>query len=111
MRRVLNESERCLLAVQDGMNTEDVRPFLGERVGLFVGGSTAWKIATMARWCHLAASIGCWAHVARVNTGCRISMCAVSGATSFDGTSASRYVKTLPMLDKRRRQMAFRGLA
>lgn len=43
MRQVLDETERGLIAVQDGMNVDDVRPFIGPRVGIFVGGSTAWK--------------------------------------------------------------------
>jgi hypothetical protein len=111
MRRVLDESPRCLIAVQDGMQPEDVRPFLGARVGIFVGGSTAWKLATMAGWCALADLVGCWCHVARVNSVKRISACSVAGATSFDGTSATRYSKTLPLLDKARRQTAFKGVA
>ena len=46
MRTVLDESPRGMLAVQDGMGVEDVRGFLGPRVGLFVGGSTAWKLSS-----------------------------------------------------------------
>lgn len=45
-----------------------------------------------------------WCHVARVNTARRIAACAAVGATSFDGTSATRYAKTLPLLDAAKRQ-------
>lgn len=104
MRQVLDESPRSLLAVQDGIGAEDVRPFLGERVGIFVGGSTAWKLATIDRWAALAREIGCWCHVGRVNTARRIRHCATAGATSFDGTSVTRFACTLPELDDALRQ-------
>lgn len=106
MRTVLNESPRALLAVQNGITPEDVRPFLGPRVGIFVGGDTAWKLGTLSDWGHLAAQVGCWLHVGRVNTARRIFSCARAEATSFDGTSASRYAVTLPRLDNARRQLS-----
>lgn len=105
MRPVLDECERALLAVQDGMGVGDVRPFLGERVGLLVGGSTAWKLATMPAWGELARQVGCWLHVGRVNTRRRIVLCQTVGATSFDGTSATRFASTLPLLNNAVRQM------
>lgn len=110
MRRVLDESPRALLAVQDGLTPADVRPFLGERVGIFIGGSTPWKLATVDQWSQLGREVGCWVHVGRVNTARRISLCVGAGATSFDGTSASRYSKTVRRLDAARRQLGFSGL-
>jgi len=107
MRPVLDECERGLLAVQDGMHAADVQDLIGPRVGVFVGGSTAWKLATMDEWCRLARARGAWSHVGRVNSARRISACAVAGADSFDGTSASRYSVTLRRLDSSRRQLAF----
>jgi hypothetical protein len=106
MRTVLDESPRALLAVQDGMTVADVRCFLGARVGIFVGGSTAWKLATLAEWAQIGREIGCWVHVGRVNTARRIALCVQAGATSFDGTSASRFAKTIGPLDAARRQLA-----
>lgn len=108
MRMVLDESPVALLAVQDGMTVNDVRPFLGPRVGVFVGGSTAWKLKTMSAWCTLAAELGCWSHVGRVNSRIRIRACQTAGATSFDGTSVSRFATTLPLLDNAKRQQAWR---
>ena len=105
MRQVLDETPRALLAVQDGMTVEDVRPFLGPRVGLFIGGSTNWKLQTLHAWAELGREFGCWVHVGRVNTCRRISLCHFVGATSFDGTSASRFSKTLPSLDRAVRQL------
>lgn len=105
MRDVLSESPRALLAVQDGMSEGDVRPFVGERVGIFIGGSTEWKIRTMPAWGALGAELGCWVHVGRVNTARRIALCHAANATSFDGTSASRFAKTIPLLNRARNQL------
>lgn len=89
--RVQRHGRLMLLPVQDGMAVGDVRPHLSERVGIFIGGGTEWKLAMMAAWGELAAEIGCYLHVGRVNTERRIALCAAAGADSFDGTSASRY--------------------
>lgn len=109
MRRVLDETERGLIAVQNGMAESDVASFLGPRVGLFVGGSTEWKLETLPKWCALGSRLGCWVHVGRVNTVRRIHLCGLAGATSFDGTSASRFSKTVPKLTHAARQTAFGG--
>jgi hypothetical protein len=106
MRRVLDECGRGLLAVQDGIVTDDVRHLIGDRVGIFVGGSTAWKVSTLAQWARLARERGAWCHVGRVNTARRIALCQSAGATSFDGTSVSRFAKSMPRLDAARRQLA-----
>lgn len=107
MRRVLDETPLALLAVQNGMTVEDVRPFIGPRVGIFVGGDTRWKLETLESWGALGRESGAWVHVGRVNTATRISACAIAGATSFDGTSASRFSVTVRPLDLARRQTAF----
>lgn len=110
--RVLAASPYALLPVQDGMTIEAVRPCLGPRVGIFVGGSTEWKLATLPLWGALGRELRCWVHVGRVNTQRRITSCALAGATSFDGTSASRYAVTLPRLDGANRQLVlWRGAA
>lgn len=104
MRHVLDETPRALLAVQDGMTIADVRPFLGARVGIFIGGSTEWKLSTIGAWAALARDAGTWCHVGRVNTVRRITQCSAVGATSFDGTSPSRFAVTIPKLDHARKQ-------
>lgn len=100
--RVLEVAPCALLAVQDGLLPADVRPFLSARVGLFVGGSDIWKEQTAYQWIQLGRAVGCWVHGGRVNTVRRIRI--FSGATSIDGTSASRFAVTLPMLDGAIRQ-------
>lgn len=93
-----------LVAVQDGMTEADVAPWLGPRCGIFLGGSTEWKLATMARWGEVARLRGCHYHVARVNTARRIAQAKECGADSIDGSSASRFAKSLPRLDRAVRQ-------
>jgi hypothetical protein len=106
MRQVLDETERGLIAVQDGMTTDDVRPFIGPRVGIFVGGSTAWKLSTLDAWAALARERDAWCHVGRVNSVKRIKLCITAGAHSFDGTSASKFAVTIPKLTNARDQLA-----
>jgi len=108
--RLLGCVERVLIPVQDGMVPLDVDDYLGERVGVFVGGTTEWKLANLRSFCELATEHGAWSHVGRVNSVTRINKCLSAGATSFDGTSVSRYAKTLPKLDAARRQTTmFKG--
>lgn len=105
MPRVLDASPRALIAVQNGMEPADVRDLLGPRVGIFVGGDSTWKEQTIGTWAELGREVGCWVHVGRVNTARRIAICTAEGVTSFDGSSASRYAKTIPMMDAARRQV------
>jgi hypothetical protein len=93
--RLLSETpHRILLPVQDGAEPGDVRALLGARVGLFVGGSTPWKLATMRRWCDLAHASGAHAHVGRVNSARRIAYCRAAGADSADGSGCSQFSDT-----------------
>lgn len=94
--------QTVLLAVQDGMEPDDVRPVLDDypTAGIFLGGSTPWKLKTMEAWGILARRRNCYFHVGRVNSVRRIAMCAASSADSFDGTSASRFSNSLPPLDR-----------
>ena len=104
---LLGTTRRLLIPVQDGLEPSDLQ-CLGDTVGLFVGGSTAWKLATLGRWGQLAGARGCYLHVGRVNTARRIARCAAVGAQSFDGTSVTRYAVTLPELEEARRQGGLR---
>tara|TARA_R110000824_G_scaffold102870_2_gene244699 strand:- start:243 stop:812 length:570 start_codon:yes stop_codon:yes gene_type:complete len=96
----------ALLAVQDGMLPNDVRGYLSSSVGIFLGGSTPWKLSSMRSWGQLAREVGCWFHVGRVNTVRRIRMCDDSGADSFDGSSVSRFIVNLHRLDNGVRQQS-----
>jgi len=101
----LDHCPRVLIALQDGMAPRMVHPLpVTGRIGFFVGGTTAWKKASLPTWGALARQIGVWLHVGRVNTARRIRLCQMAGAHSFDGTSVTRYAVTLDELDEARRQ-------
>jgi len=92
-------SPLVLIAVQDGMEASNLEPLVGPSVGIFLGGSTEWKLATMRYWGEFCAARRLHYHVARVNTTKRMFMAIAAGADSVDGSSASRYAVTLPKLD------------
>jgi hypothetical protein len=86
------------------MEGDHLAPLVGPQVGVFLGGSTEWKIARMAYWGRFCAARGIYYHVARVNSIARMSLAASCGADSIDGSSASRYAVTLPKLAYAARQ-------
>lgn len=94
---------RLLIAVQNGISHSDVAGLLSDRVGIFVGGDTEWKLKTMIGWGQLARRQGAYVHIGRVNTARRIRLAAAAGANSFDGTSAILFPKTLPALEAARK--------
>ena len=103
-RRALNDS-MFMLVVQDGMEAHHVRPLIGLKLGIFLGGSTAWKIDTMRQWGQLARERGAYYHVGRVNSARRIHACEAAGADSFDGTSATCFAVTVRPLELARQQI------
>lgn len=93
-----------LIAVQDGMKPSDLERLVGPGVGIFLGGSTEWKLETMPTWGAFAEEAGIHFHVGRVNTGRRMALAIAAGADSADGSSASRFANTVPMLANATRQ-------
>lgn len=102
----LEHLKKLLLPVQDGMGATEVCALLRREssLGIFLGGSTEWKLRTMPQWGAVAAALNRHYHIGRVNTKRRIRLCAEAGADSFDGTSATMFSCTLPMLEAARRQ-------
>jgi len=93
-----------LVAVQDGMQPHDLRCLVGPHLGIFVGGSTAWKLRTLHRWGEFGRAKGAYVHVGRVNTVKRVNLCGFAGVSSFDGSGPSRFADELARLDNARRQ-------
>lgn len=98
LNRCLAVAPLVLIAVQNGMTTEDLAPLVGPRVGIFLGGSTDWKNRRMAEWGAFCAGLQLHYHVARVNSLKRMYLAIAAGADSVDGSSASRYAVSLPGL-------------
>ena len=98
-----------LLAVQDGMMVEDIRPLIGCELGVALGGSTEFKEQTMSMWGKLCRERSAYFHVLRVNTCRRIDLCRDAGADSFDGSGPSRFFNCIALLDGARRQTSLLG--
>lgn len=113
LARSMEWAEECqsfgapvLLAVQDGMPLSTVQRILERHpFGIFVGGSTEWKLKTLPDWGRMARRVGCWLHVARVNTARRIRLCQLAGAHSFDGTNVTRFPANIKLLENARNQI------
>lgn len=105
MNRCLAVAPLVLIAVQNGMEPADLAPLVGPSVGIFLGGSTDWKLDRMREWGNFCAVRRLHYHVARVNSIKRMALAASCGAASVDGSSASRYAVTLPKLAYAARQM------
>ena len=93
-----------LIAVQDGMGPEDIEEFVSAGAGVFLGGSTEYKLSTLSSWGDYCRERGIYYHVGRVNTQRRIWACAAAGADSFDGTSVAKFPCSLTRLDRALRQ-------
>lgn len=104
LNRCLSLTPLVLIAVQNGMAPSDLAGIVGPQVGIFLGGTTDWKMATMRQWGAFCAERGLHYHVARVNSIKRMSLAASCGAASVDGSSASRYAVSLPKLAYAARQ-------
>lgn len=79
------------LAVQDGMTPCGVLQVVDRFAGLFVGGTSEWKLRSLPGWVHLARQERKQIHVGRVNSLSRaFYVTKVCGADSFDGTSWQR---------------------
>jgi hypothetical protein len=102
----LRNLKHLLLPIQNGMNAHDVGMVLRQapRVGLFLGGTTEYKLAQMYAWGMVAHAWNRWFHVGRVNSIRRVRLCAEAGADSFDGSSVTIFSDKLARLDPARQQ-------
>jgi len=82
-------ARRVLLPVQNGMEHDTIR--WSDTIGVFVGGDSAWKDATIGLWAKQARDAGSYCHVGRVNTAARLDSCVFHGVDSCDGSGASIY--------------------
>lgn len=86
-------------AVQDGMSAADVHEAIEWFDGIFVGGSTDWKLAAtpgIVRECNLAGDVP--VHVGRLGSGRRITYGRIVGAASADSC--------IPLREQRKLELA-----
>lgn len=90
---ILNEY-RCLIVAQDGMKIQDLETFVADGVGVFIGGSTVYKLKNIKPIAQLCNQYNVLCHVGRVNSIKRINICINNGAHSFDGSGFARFEQT-----------------
>jgi len=100
---------KILIAVQDGLAPKDVDALMDSTRGIFLGGSTEYKIRTMSMWGKYCSAKDVYFHVARVNTIKRFRACQAAGADSIDGSGASRFACTAGLLPSAARQQSLFG--
>ena len=71
------------VAVQDGMDAEDVEPYMGAIHGIFLGGTNAYK-ATAQMWADWAHANGLRFHYGRCGTPNKLAHAIEVGADSID---------------------------
>ena len=88
------EKYRLLIVAQDGMTIEELEEFTRHDIGIFIGGSTDWKLLMIAPIARLCIKYNVLCHVGRVNTKRRVDLCINGGAHSFDGSGMARFEGT-----------------
>jgi len=78
------------LAVQDGMEIDEVEKHLDKFSGIFIGGTMKWKKQTAKDWINLAHKYIMPCHIGRVGTKKDIIWAYELGADSIDSTSWAR---------------------
>ena len=103
------DHQRVLIAVQDGLVPDDIDPLIDVNRGIFLGGSTEYKLKSMPMWGKYCAARSIYFHVARVNTIKRFKACQHAGADSIDGSGASRFSIKASLLPSAARQQSIFG--
>jgi hypothetical protein len=103
------DHKKVLIAVQDGMTSEHVDPLMDLNRGIFLGGTTEYKMSSMMDWGKYCAAKNIYFHVARVNTIKRFRACQAAGADSIDGSGASRFACTASLLPDAAKQQSLFG--
>jgi len=94
-----------MVVAQDGCELEDFKQIievlnLDDVCGIFIGGSTDWKLNNIAKIAQICRSMDKLCHVGRVNSASRLRFAFDCGATSIDGSGASRFKPTTKIICK-----------
>ena len=87
-----------LIVAQDGMTRKDLEYFTKKDIGVFVGGSTDFKLASLKWIAPLCKQYQVLCHVGRVNTLRRVKLCMSAQVHSFDGSGPARFEETARLL-------------
>ena len=90
-----------LIVAQDGMVRKDLEAFTSRGIGVFIGGSTEFKLGSMTWVADLCNQYKVLCHVGRVNSVKRIALCLQAGAHSFDGSGPARFEPTCRVMTRK----------
>jgi len=107
---LLSYNRPLMIVAQDGSELNDyhtLRSIVRSRIyaGVFVGGSTDWKIKNMKAISDICTAANKICHVGRVNSRMRILQCNDAGVHSLDGSGASRFNPTALIVCKTLREL------
>ena len=92
---------RLMIVAQDGMTEEDLSIFCARDIGVFIGGSTEFKLSSIGWISRMCDRFNVLCHVGRVNTLKRLEICVAQGAHSFDGSGPAIFFNTARLLTNR----------
>tara|TARA_Y100000004_G_scaffold59939_2_gene66839 strand:+ start:4912 stop:5727 length:816 start_codon:yes stop_codon:yes gene_type:complete len=92
---------RLMIVAQDGMTEEDLSAFCARDIGVFIGGTTEFKLNSIGWISKMCDRFNVLCHVGRVNTLKRIEICVAQGAHSFDGSGPAIFCNTARLLTDR----------
>lgn len=101
--RLIKYRKKLMFVAQDGIeknNYATVKGMTSNGVGIFVGGSTEWKINNGRNIAKICKDNNELCHIGRVNTAKRLKLCFDWGATSFDGSGMSRFSQTAVIMNR-----------
>tara|TARA_R110001592_G_C13128914_1_gene746425 strand:- start:247 stop:942 length:696 start_codon:yes stop_codon:yes gene_type:complete len=90
-----------LIVAQDGMVEEDLKSFCSKGIGIFIGGSTEFKLEAIPWIAQLCNSHDVLCHVGRVNTARRMDICINGSAHSFDGSGMAIFEDTARLMTQK----------
>ena len=92
------EGYRLVFVAQDGMKVSELVQYVQDGIGIFIGGSTDWKLKSIKPISDLCIQHDVICHVGRVNTKRRVNLCINGGAHSFDGSGMARFEETARLI-------------
>lgn len=103
---LLSYDRPLMMVAQDGAEENDfetLRSWTRNTIvsgGIFVGGTTDWKLKHMKKIADICKEANKICHVGRVNSKKRIELCWHAGVSSVDGSGASRFNPTALIISR-----------
>lgn len=107
-QKLIRYRKKLLYVAQNGIEDRDyatIRGMTSRGIGIFVGGSTDWKLEHSRKIADICRMNGEICHIGRVNSAKRLRLCRDWKATSFDGSGMARYRETARIMNNEYQQL------